>query len=175
MKTQLGAVTSIVIAHRLSTIKKADRIIVMKKGKIIEDGDHDSLLRDYPGGVYAKLVNEAENAEMEEQGETQKVEAEDQESNEQIIVSPTSPEPQNQANDRLEWVEDAANEMSSGDIDQSIPDLKYKPSEVQVNEDKNEKNPAIQVEDEELPDPLDYMPRAQSKISKKQSVMNIDD
>ena len=39
----------------------------MKKGKIVEDGDHDSLLRDYPSGLYAKLVSEAQNAEMEEE------------------------------------------------------------------------------------------------------------
>jgi hypothetical protein len=82
-------------------------------------------------------------------------------------VSPTSPKLQNQVIDRKEWADDAANEMSSGDIDQSVPDLKLKPSEIQVNEDKTDKNPAIQVDDEELPDPLDYMPRAQSKISKK--------
>jgi ATP-binding cassette subfamily B multidrug efflux pump len=36
--------TSIVIAHRLSTIQKADRILVMEDGKIIEQGDHQSLL-----------------------------------------------------------------------------------------------------------------------------------
>jgi ATP-binding cassette subfamily B multidrug efflux pump len=36
--------TSIVIAHRLSTIQKADRILVMEEGKIIEQGDHQSLL-----------------------------------------------------------------------------------------------------------------------------------
>ena len=53
--------------------------------------------------------------------------------------------------------------------------MKLKPSEVQVNEEKGGNNSAIQVDDVELPDPLDYMPRAQSKISKKQSVMNIDD
>lgn len=67
MKKEMGAVTSIVIAHRLSTIKRADRIVVMKKGKIVEDGTHDSLLEDYPNGVYAKLVSEAQSAEMEEE------------------------------------------------------------------------------------------------------------
>jgi ATP-binding cassette subfamily B multidrug efflux pump len=36
--------TSIVIAHRLATIKKADQIIVMEKGKIIEQGTHKELL-----------------------------------------------------------------------------------------------------------------------------------
>jgi ATP-binding cassette subfamily B protein len=45
--------TSIIIAHRLSTIKNCDRIIVMKKGKIVEEGSHDALLE--RGGYYAKL------------------------------------------------------------------------------------------------------------------------
>jgi ATP-binding cassette subfamily B protein len=45
--------TSVVIAHRLSTIRDADRIIVMHRGQIVEDGNHTSLLlRD---GYYARL------------------------------------------------------------------------------------------------------------------------
>jgi len=47
--------TTIVIAHRLSTIKKADNIIVMDKGKIIENGKHQQLLE--KGGIYADLWN----------------------------------------------------------------------------------------------------------------------
>ena len=46
--------TSIVIAHRLSTIRNADEIIVMQKGKIVERGNHDSLIA--LGGFYKKLV-----------------------------------------------------------------------------------------------------------------------
>ncbi|MFT7131448.1 MAG: subfamily B ATP-binding cassette protein MsbA [Cyclobacteriaceae bacterium] len=45
--------TTIVIAHRLSTIEKADRILVIDKGKIVEQGNHQQLLEE--GGFYASL------------------------------------------------------------------------------------------------------------------------
>lgn len=47
--------TSFIVAHRLSTIKGADLILVMKDGKIIEKGNHDSLLA--KGGFYKELYN----------------------------------------------------------------------------------------------------------------------
>ena len=47
--------TSFIVAHRLSTIKEADIILVMKDGKIIEQGDHEKLLA--AGGFYATLYN----------------------------------------------------------------------------------------------------------------------
>jgi len=47
--------TSIVIAHRLSTVKNADRIIVMARGRIIEEGNHDALMAS--GGHYAELYD----------------------------------------------------------------------------------------------------------------------
>ena len=47
--------TSFIVAHRLSTIREADVILVMRDGKIIEQGTHDSLLAQ--NGFYAKLYN----------------------------------------------------------------------------------------------------------------------
>ena len=47
--------TSLVIAHRLSTIQKADRIVVMGKGKILEQGKHEELLE--KKGEYYKLIS----------------------------------------------------------------------------------------------------------------------
>jgi len=47
--------TSFIVAHRLSTIREADVILVMKDGRIVEQGDHDALLAQ--GGFYAKLYN----------------------------------------------------------------------------------------------------------------------
>ena len=45
--------TTIVIAHRLSTIKSADNIIVIEKGKLIEEGSHDFLIK--KNGIYSEL------------------------------------------------------------------------------------------------------------------------
>ncbi|MCC6738084.1 MAG: ABC transporter ATP-binding protein [Planctomycetia bacterium] len=53
MRTLLAGRTSIVIAHRLSTIQRADRIVVLHHGKIIEQGSHAELLG--AKGMYAKL------------------------------------------------------------------------------------------------------------------------
>lgn len=53
LATVLQGRTSIVIAHRLSTVRTADRIIVLRNGQIIEQGNHDGLLAQ--GGHYAEL------------------------------------------------------------------------------------------------------------------------
>ena len=47
--------TTIVVAHRLATVKKADRIIVLDKGKIVAQGNHDKLVREK--GLYAHLAS----------------------------------------------------------------------------------------------------------------------
>jgi ATP-binding cassette subfamily B protein len=51
----LEEATSILIAHRLSTVRAADRIIVLREGAILEEGDHARLMRQ--GGHYAELYN----------------------------------------------------------------------------------------------------------------------
>lgn len=47
--------TAIVVAHRLSTIRKANRILVLENGQVVEEGSHDSLLA--RGGAYAKALS----------------------------------------------------------------------------------------------------------------------
>lgn len=56
--------TSIVIAHRLSTIKKAKKILVLRKGEIVEEGTHASLLN-IKNGVYRRMYLTAEKKESE--------------------------------------------------------------------------------------------------------------
>jgi ATP-binding cassette, subfamily B, bacterial MsbA len=53
LETLMHGRTSLVIAHRLSTIEKADRIVVLQKGEIVETGTHPELLA--KEGVYAQL------------------------------------------------------------------------------------------------------------------------
>jgi ATP-binding cassette subfamily B protein len=46
--------TSIIVAHRLSTVRKVDRIVVLQKGQIVEEGSHAELMR--RDGLYKRLV-----------------------------------------------------------------------------------------------------------------------
>jgi ATP-binding cassette subfamily B protein len=55
LDTVMRGRTNIIIAHRLSTIRHADRIIVLRRGQIIEEGNHRALLA--AGGHYAELYN----------------------------------------------------------------------------------------------------------------------
>lgn len=51
----LAETTSILIAHRLSTVRASDRIVVLRDGQVIEQGDHDTLIEQH--GHYAELYN----------------------------------------------------------------------------------------------------------------------
>ncbi len=53
LRTLTAGRTALIIAHRLSTIRHADRILVLRDGKVAEEGDHDTLLA--RGGTYADL------------------------------------------------------------------------------------------------------------------------
>ena len=55
LENLMRARTVLVIAHRLSTVKKANRIIVMREGKIAEEGTHEGLLKS--GGLYKDLYD----------------------------------------------------------------------------------------------------------------------
>ena len=54
LETLMQGRTTLIIAHRLATILKADRILVMNQGRIVEEGTHQSLVK--KGGVYARLA-----------------------------------------------------------------------------------------------------------------------
>ena len=64
LKRILHGRTSFVIAHRLSTIRDADRVIVLERGQIAEEGSHDELLT--LDGIYAKFYKMAYQAQQEQ-------------------------------------------------------------------------------------------------------------
>ncbi|MBW4630084.1 MAG: ATP-binding cassette domain-containing protein [Brasilonema octagenarum HA4186-MV1] len=62
MRSILGTRTTIIIAHRLSTVREADKIVVLDKGRIVEIGNHDELLRHK--GIYRRLHSLQETGEL---------------------------------------------------------------------------------------------------------------
>ena len=50
-----GGATAVVVAHRLSTVKNADKIVVVERGKVVQSGTHEELLKE-SAGRYEALV-----------------------------------------------------------------------------------------------------------------------
>ncbi|MGB9521563.1 MAG: ABC transporter ATP-binding protein, partial [Anaerolineales bacterium] len=65
MEALLKGRTSFIVAHRLSTIRRADRILFIENGKLVEEGTHSALLRQR--GHYYRLYTQQFRREMEEQ------------------------------------------------------------------------------------------------------------
>jgi ATP-binding cassette subfamily B (MDR/TAP) protein 1 len=80
--------TTIVIAHKLATIRKADNIIVMEKGCIVEQGTHDSLLA--RGAKYAQLVR-AQDLAVSSQSEPEFEPGSDNDEKVDIVNKPSVP------------------------------------------------------------------------------------
>ena len=62
-----SAMTVIIVAHRLSTVRSADRIFVIKEGKVVEQGSHDELVKD-PHGAYSSLICRQMQAQQKLEG-----------------------------------------------------------------------------------------------------------
>ncbi|KAF2870724.1 leptomycin B resistance protein pmd1 [Massariosphaeria phaeospora] len=70
--------TTIVIAHRLSTIRRADKIVVLRQGKLVEQGSHEALLKIQDGVYYGlvhaqELTTEAEDNEHDQEASLEKI------------------------------------------------------------------------------------------------------
>ena len=75
LKVLFAGRTCLVIAHRLATVRDADEIIVLQRGAIVEQGPHDSLMRN--GGLYADLYASSHGSfdDLQGEGETNADEA----------------------------------------------------------------------------------------------------
>ena len=63
MATLLAGRTTFVIAHRLSTIRRADLILLMEDGRVVERGTHEELMR--AGGIYHRMVRRQMESHVE--------------------------------------------------------------------------------------------------------------
>ena len=67
--TGRSAMTVIIVAHRLSTVRSADKIFVVKEGRVVEEGSHEELVKD-PNGAYSALISRQMEAQQKLEGST---------------------------------------------------------------------------------------------------------
>ncbi|KAH6563599.1 hypothetical protein BASA62_008434 [Batrachochytrium salamandrivorans] len=107
--------TTITIAHRLSTIKTADKIVVMVRGEIVEQGNHQSLISD--GGLYSRLVA----AQHLKQGSKDPSELANAKNGVAVVTDPDAIPPQSFADEDIKVVNHSApsihKDMYSNDIE----------------------------------------------------------
>jgi ABC-type multidrug transport system ATPase subunit len=75
--------TTLVITHRLSTIQNADKIIVLQKGEVVEEGDHRALME--AKGIYFNLLQQQTLNQVEEEQEEENLESEKQEESKALL------------------------------------------------------------------------------------------
>lgn len=117
--------TTIVIAHRLSTVKTADNIVVMSRGRIVEQGSHDQLLE--KKGAYFNLVG-AQRISAENEEKTADINAHIDEIEEKLFKSPTIEKGiGNNVNSINESIDDNLDRTVSGKSISSVALQKKKP------------------------------------------------
>jgi len=93
--------TTITIAHRLSTIMKADNIVVLNKGQVVQQGTHEALLADVRGAYYS-LANAQQLSMREDLGQNPEILDPEKTANDEIVLEKVSLDAEDQRPEKPE-------------------------------------------------------------------------